>query len=201
MGLLRRLSLAVAAFKSISVDRPVYWRRKRADIYAARPLVTPTRSVSEDIRPFPRLRFGLVWDVSLLTACSIDIRGLLRQIRLAPRSARVADPAVRLNVRLLCSLLDRPTSLAAFRLHPFPPSFVVLDVLSFVLKSRLRLDGLIRPIPFRCQSYRDSFVLLDALSFVSGIRLDSRRLGFRARLFFLRSVLNNRLACLFHPCG
>src|ERR1017187_279227 len=97
----------------------------------------------------------------------LDIRGLLRQIRLVPHSARVSDPAVLLNVRLLCSLLDRPTSLAAFPLHPFPPRFLLPDVLSFV----------------------------------SGIRLDSRRLGFRARLFFLRSVLNNRLACLFHPCG
>src|ERR1017187_6008498 len=110
----------------------------------------------------------------------LDIRGFLRQIRLC---------------------LDVLIHPSAFILHPFPPRFVVLDVLSFVLKSRLRLDGLIRPIPFRRQPYRDSFVLLDVLSFVSGIRLDSRRLGFRARLFFLRLVLNNRLACLFHPCG
>src|ERR1017187_3559300 len=97
------------------------------------------------------------------------------------------------------SIARRPSPPSAFTRSP--PSFVVLEFLSFVLKSRLRLDGLIRPIPFRCQSYRDSFVLPDVLSFVSGIRLDSRRLGFRARLFFLRLVLNNRLACLFHPCG
>jgi hypothetical protein len=40
-------------------------------LYRTRPLRTPTRSVSEGVKPLPRLHFGLVWDVSSLVARNI----------------------------------------------------------------------------------------------------------------------------------
>jgi hypothetical protein len=42
-------------------------------IYCTWPLGTLTRSVSEGVKPLPRLHFGLVWDVSSLAARSISI--------------------------------------------------------------------------------------------------------------------------------
>jgi hypothetical protein len=39
-------------------------------IYCTWPLGIPTRSVSEGVKPLPRLHFGLIWDVSSLTGRS-----------------------------------------------------------------------------------------------------------------------------------
>ena len=41
------------------------------ELYCTRWLGILARSVSEVLKPFPRLHFGLVWDVSLVTACGI----------------------------------------------------------------------------------------------------------------------------------
>src|ERR1017187_5150516 len=50
---------------TLLIQFPTFHKPLTHNIYSARPLVTPTRSVSEGVKPFPRLRFGLVWDVSL----------------------------------------------------------------------------------------------------------------------------------------
>lgn len=68
------------------------WMRKllvaRFGLYFRRPSGTPTRSASEGVRPIPRLRFGLVSNISLLAAGSIVALASLASTQAADKTDR-----------------------------------------------------------------------------------------------------------------
>ncbi len=76
--------------------------------YCTWPLGTLTRCVSEGVKPLPRLHFGLVWNVSFLTACGISRRQrFLRTVR--PQSGLLeglSSPKNPRNRKILSSRFD-----------------------------------------------------------------------------------------------